>query len=169
MSRRRYVVIAVVVTLFLLVLILSACNDDNSDGRRAEATGTQVTAASRADQVSVHPIQGAIYAIEVVETLTPSVVQVVTETLAMGTIDQPGPGMGVGTGVILDMQGNILTNDHVIAGAERITVTLSNGESFPAQVIGRDSGTDTAVIRIEASGLQPVKLGRSSELRGVKR
>ena len=166
MSRRRYVVIAVVATLFLLVLILSACDDDNSDGRRSEATGTPVTgAASRADQVLVPPIQGAIYAIEVVETLTPSVVQVVTETLAMGTIDQPGPGMGVGTGVILDVQGNILTNDHVIAGAERITVTLSNGESFPAQVIGGDSGTDTAVIRIEASGLQPAKLGRSSELR----
>ncbi|MCH7620588.1 MAG: trypsin-like peptidase domain-containing protein [Chloroflexi bacterium] len=98
------------------------------------------------------------------KTLTPSVVQIVTEIMAMGTINQPGPRMGVGTGVILDLQGNILTNNHVIAGAERITVTLNNGESFPAQVIGGDATTDTAVIRIEATGLQPAKLGRSSEL-----
>ena len=72
--------------------------------------------------------------------------------------------MGVGTGVILDLQGNILTNNHVIAGAERITVTLSNGDSFPAELIGGDATSDTAVIRIKATGLQPAKLGRSSEL-----
>ena len=66
--------------------------------------------------------------------------------------------------MILDVRGHILTNNHVIAGAQQITVTLSNTDSFPAEVVGRDATTDTAVIRIEAGGLQPAKLGRSSEL-----
>ena len=117
-----------------------------------------------AGQVSQAQTPGSLYAIDLVKTLTPSVVQVITETLAMGAINQPGPSVGVGTGVILDLQGNILTNNHVIAGAQRITVTLSNGDSYPAQLIGGDATTDTAVIRIEATGLQPAKLGRSSEL-----
>ena len=150
----------------IFIFTLNACGGGTSDSRTAEATGKPAVTGSSpgAEQVSLVPAPGAIYAIEVVKTLTPSVVQVVTEIPAMGTINQPGPGMGVGTGVILDLQGNILTNNHVIAGAERITVTLSNGDSFPALVIGGDSTTDTAVIRIAATGLQPAKLGRSSEL-----
>ena len=85
--------------------------------------------------------------------LTPSVVQIVTEAVGMGMFNEPIPGGGVGTGVVLDGLGHILTNNHVVAGAERIVVTLSNGDSFPA-----------AVIRIRASGLQPAELGSSSDL-----
>ena len=159
---RRYFVLTVAV-----IFILNACGGDTGDSGTADGTGIPAVteAMPGADQVSLAPTPGAIYAIEVVKTLSPPVVQVVTETLAMGAMNQPGPGGGVGTGVILDLEGNILTNNHVIAGAGRITVTLSNGESFPAQVIGADPATDTAVIRIEATGLQPAKLGRSSELR----
>ena len=102
--------------------------------------------------------------VEVVKILTPSVVQILTDALAMGDFNQPGPGSGIGTGIIMDTQGHILTNNHVIAGAKRITVTLSNGSSCQAQVVGGDALTDTAVIRIEAEGLQPAKLGRASEL-----
>ena len=105
-----------------------------------------------------------LYAVEVVKNLTPSVVQVATEALAMGSFNQPVPSRGVGTGVILDVQGHILTNNHVIDGAQRITVSLSNGDTFPAEVVGGDATTDTAVIRIDADGLQPAKLGLSSDL-----
>jgi serine protease Do len=82
----------------------------------------------------------------------------------MDMLNQPVPGRGVGTGVILDQQGHILTNNHVIDGAQSVTVTLSNGKSFPAQVVGGDATTDTAVIRIEAPGLRPAVLGFSSGL-----
>ncbi len=81
------------------------------------------------------PTQASLSTVEVVKILTPSVVQVVTEFLAMESFNQPTPGRGVGTGVILDEQGNILTNNHVIDGAQRVSVTLSNGDSFPAQVV----------------------------------
>ena len=117
-----------------------------------------------ADQVSIAPATEELPTVEVVKILTPSIVQVVTETLSMGFFNQPTPSRGVGTGVILDGDGRILTNNHVIAGAESITVTLSNGESFPASLVGRDPSTDLAVIRIETDGLTPATLGSSSAL-----
>lgn len=130
----------------------------------AASASTTETSIQVADQVSLKPSPEASSAIEVVKALTPSVVQILTEILAMDAFNQPGVGMGVGTGVILDEQGHILTNNHVIAGAQRVTVTLSNGDSFPAEIVGGDATTDTAVIRIKAKGLQPAKLGRSSDL-----
>ncbi len=117
-----------------------------------------------ASQVSLKPLPQALTAIQVVKALTPSVVQILTEIIAMDAFNQPGVGMGVGTGIILDERGHILTNNHVIAGAQRVTVTLSNGGSFPAEIVGGDAATDTAVIRIKAEGLQPAKLGHSSDL-----
>ena len=102
--------------------------------------------------------------VEVVKLLRPSVVQVSTGSLAMGFFNEPVPRSGVGTGVILDEEGHILTNNHVVAGAQRITVTLSNGDSLPAELVGGDTSTDLAVIRIKADGLAPARLGNSSEL-----
>ena len=121
-------------------------------------------AGPAADQVSIAPATEELPTFEVVKILTPSIVQVVTETLSMGFFNQPTPSRGVGTGVTLDGDGRILTNNHVIAGAESITVTLSNGESFPARLVGRDPNTDLAIIRIEADGLTPATLGSSSAL-----
>jgi serine protease Do len=70
----------------------------------------------------------------------------------------------VGTGIIIDQERHILTNNHVVAGAQDIAVLLSNGERFLAELVGTDPSTDTAVISIDAEGLQPAVLGRSSEL-----
>ena len=161
---------AIVVSVILL-LVLSACGQGTSTEEANPVTAASAASASTtetsiqvADQVSLKPSPEASSAIEVVKALTPSVVQILTEILAMDAFNQPGVGMGVGTGVILDEQGHILTNNHVIAGAQRVTVTLSNGDSFPAEIVGGDATTDTAVIRIKAKGLQPAKLGRSSDL-----
>jgi len=102
--------------------------------------------------------------VEVVKALTPSVVQIVTETTTRNFFNRPVPSSGLGTGIILSEDGQILTNNHVVDGAQQITVTLSNGESYPAEIVGTDLDTDTAVIRIEATGLNAAKLGNSSEL-----
>jgi serine protease Do len=82
---------------------------------------------------------------------------------SIGTFNQPVPD-GVGTGVVLDEAGHILTNNHVIQDAQRIVVTLSNGQRYPATLIGRDLKTDTAVIEIAATGLTPARLGVAAEL-----
>lgn len=73
--------------------------------------------------------------------------------------------MGLGSGVIIDAEGYILTNEHVIAGAEKITVTLSDGRKFKAEIKGKDVRSDLAVIKIDARNLLVAKLGNSDELR----
>ncbi len=79
---------------------------------------------------------------------------------------QPRKSHGAGSGVIIDSAGTILTNNHVVEGAQEITVTLSDKREFKARVVGRDPKTDLAVIRLEAKGkFQEAKLGDSETLR----
>ena len=77
------------------------------------------------------------------------------------------PSEGEGSGVVLDRQGNILTNFHVVDGARQIQVTLFDGNTYAAQLVGQDPVTDVAVIRIEAppQSLFPVVFGSSTRLR----
>ena len=116
-----------------------------------------------ADLVSLTQDDQALTTVEVVKILRPSVAHIATQRRAMEGFNQTVQE-GVGTGIVLDEKGHILTNNHVIEGAERIIVTLSTGDSFPAVVVGRDPRTDTAVVRIEAAGLEPAVLGNSAEL-----
>lgn len=71
----------------------------------------------------------------------------------------------LGSGVIMSAEGHILTNHHVIAGADAIQVLLHDGRSANAVVIGSDIGTDLAVLQIELPGLDPVELGDSNRAR----
>jgi serine protease Do len=72
---------------------------------------------------------------------------------------------GVGTGFIIDREGYILTNDHVVDGADKITVTLSDKKEYTAKVIGLDSKTDLALIKIDgAKDLVPLPLGDSDKM-----
>ncbi|NJL85361.1 MAG: PDZ domain-containing protein [Leptolyngbyaceae cyanobacterium SM1_1_3] len=72
---------------------------------------------------------------------------------------------GVGSGFILDDQGHILTNAHVVDGADQVRVTLKDGRSLEGKVLGSDRVTDIAVIQVEANELPTVKLGNSDQLR----
>jgi S1-C subfamily serine protease len=76
-------------------------------------------------------------------------------------------GQGSGSGSIIDRQGHILTNNHVIEDAQNIQVTLSNGETYQAELIGADVEYDMAVLKIDAPAdrLVPIEMGRSDELR----
>ncbi|MDW7651702.1 MAG: trypsin-like peptidase domain-containing protein [Bacillota bacterium] len=69
-----------------------------------------------------------------------------------------------GTGVIIDSDGYIVTNNHVIEGANELSVTLSDGEAYPAELIGADPATDLAVIKIEKSNLPVGHFGNSENL-----
>ena len=101
---------------------------------------------------------------DVVRKLSPSIVQITSERANIAAFNQVIPSNGVGTGVIFDKSGHILTNNHVIIGAEVINVTLSTGDHYIASIVGTDMITDTAVISIKAEGLQPAKMGQSSNL-----
>mgnify|MGYP000916262174 CR=1 FL=1 len=80
-----------------------------------------------------------------------------------------GPGQevprGVGSGFIVSADGYVLTNHHVVDGAEQIYVTLSDDREFTGKLIGSDQRTDVALVKIEATGLPHVEIGDSSKLR----
>jgi serine protease Do len=80
--------------------------------------------------------------------------------------DPDGGRQGAGSGFIIDQQGHILTNHHVIDGAERIVVTLGDGRTFRATLVGADPAIDVALIKVSAgSGLPAAPLGDSTKLR----
>ena len=143
--------------------------------------------------LSVTPIHGALpVAVDgeelpslapVLERVTPSVVNVYTQTrvrVRSPLLDDPffrrffnvpdsareRVSQSLGSGVIVDAKsGYVLTNNHVIAGADDISVTLADGRSFEAEVIGTDPDTDLAMVRIPAESLQALPFADSSRLR----
>ncbi|MSQ71888.1 MAG: DegQ family serine endoprotease [Betaproteobacteria bacterium] len=76
-----------------------------------------------------------------------------------------GPVRGVGSGFIVSADGYVLTNAHVVKGAEQVNVKLTDRREFSAKVIGQDARSDVALLKIEASGLPYVKLGDASKVR----
>ena len=72
---------------------------------------------------------------------------------------------GVGSGFILTSDGFIMTNAHVVDGAEQVVVTLTDKREFTARIVGADKRTDVAVVKIEATGLPPVTLGDPNKLK----
>jgi serine protease Do len=79
--------------------------------------------------------------------------------------DEAPQRRGVGSGFILSAEGYVMTNAHVVDGADEITVTLTDKREFKAKLIGTDARTDVAVLKIEASGLPAVKVGDVGRLK----
>ena len=99
-----------------------------------------------------------------IDAARPSVVEInvsATVSTRRRTVTQ----QGAGSGWIMDANGTIVTNNHVITGATTITVTTSDGNMFPAQVINADPATDLALIKINATQLKSMKIGDVSKLR----
>ena len=104
--------------------------------------------------------------INVAKKDTPGVVQITNEQVPLGSMgNSSAVPTGVGTGIVIDSQGHILTNDHVVRGAQKIIVTLANGsKEYPATLVGADSRSDLAVIQVSGANLPPLALGDSSKL-----
>ncbi|MER0243166.1 trypsin-like peptidase domain-containing protein [Streptomyces sp. HSW2009] len=93
----------------------------------------------------------------VAKALAPSIVEIA------GTTSE---GRSLGSGVIISSNGEIVTNNHVVAGADELTVTLSDGTRKRAELVGADAGKDLALIKLEnASGLRAAALGDSQQVR----
>lgn len=92
---------------------------------------------------------------KVAEEVKPSVVNIKVEVQQQDIFGNIRQGEGVGSGVILTSDGYIITNNHVAGDAKSISVTLYDGKEYPAKLIGADSNTDIAVVKIEANNLKP--------------
>ena len=106
--------------------------------------------------------------ITVYEAVNRSVVNINTKaTVATGLFLMEVPSDGAGSGIVLDRQGHVLTNFHVVDGAREIQAVLYDGSSHSARVVGIDPATDVAVLKVEAPEaiLHPVAFGTSNDLR----
>ena len=117
--------------------------DTNGDGKaeiETDEQGEVLTSAGK-DAVSIATVFNRVSA---------SVVEITTETLVQSGFIGQYVSSGAGSGVIISKEGYIVTNHHVIDGANTITVRMSDGTEFPATLVGTDEQTDIAVLRIDA-------------------
>ncbi len=144
----------------------------------AVATLGTASAAPKKNSVDESALSGAIAfetaLTDVAESVSPSVVSIQVEATRPQNQGSPfffgGQGRGGivrggGSGVILRSDGYILTNNHVVHGASRIEVRLKNGKSFPAKLVGADSATDLAMLKIDARNLPQAAFGSSEKAR----
>lgn len=109
------------------------------------------------------------------ESTVNAVVHVTTEAMVQGNpfadffwgyrMAQPQPQRGAGSGVIITDDGYIITNNHVVEGADKIQVHLNDNRAFNAKVIGRDPSTDLALIKIDAKDLPVLTYGNSDDVK----
>src|ERR1700723_4746173 len=94
----------------------------------------------------------------------PSVVNVTSRAMTFDFFYGLVPQEGQGSGFVIDKEGHILTNYHVIADARQVEVTMHNRKKYRANIVGTDRSHDLAVIQIKAPDLQPMTLGDSANL-----
>jgi len=103
--------------------------------------------------------------IAVYKRVLPSVVNITSTTLVFNFFYGTVPQQGQGSGFVLDKAGHVLTNYHVVEGANRgVEVMLSNKRRYAAKVVGTDKVHDLALLQIDAPNLQPVTLADSTQL-----
>ena len=154
-----------------LALICSLCGGVIGSGVTYFVTGKNVSNNSSGNTVTVDPVSfatdsTALSAAEIYQKVAPAVVMVSTKTIQTvnGWFQQEAEGMG--SGFIINTDGYILTNYHVIEGATEVTVTLSDGQEVTASVVNYDSDQDVAMIKINEDVEVPgvVELGDSDAL-----
>src|SRR6476660_7896277 len=163
LSTRQVLLIAVISGLFAAGIVTLI---DRLNGRIpfSEAAFSETTPAGISDPATSTDEQNNI---EVYRTLSPGVVFIHSTSYARDFFGFVEPQEGSGSGSVLDQQGNILTNYHVIEGAQKLSVSMGGKKDYPAVVVGGDPDTDLAVIRLTekpAGGLTVVPLGDSDKL-----
>ncbi|KOV66387.1 S1C family serine protease [Streptomyces sp. MMG1121] len=143
------------VALLAAVAIVAAAVGGGTAYAFQELTGKDsVASAGTSTNVVPSSKKGDVAAIAA--AVSPSVVEI------NATLDS---GSSTGSGVVITSSGEIVTNNHVISGAQSIKVRTSDGKSYTAQVVGTDSSKDLALIKLQgASGLKPASLGNSSNV-----
>ena len=122
--------------------------------------GTTVDKSINTTNYNLSKATGSVLSLqEVIARNENSVVAILTETVTTDFWAGQYVTQGAGSGVIYREDGYIITNNHVIEGSSSITVTLHDGTEYPATLVATDELTDIAVIKIDATGLQPVTFG----------
>ncbi|HEU5424439.1 MAG TPA: trypsin-like peptidase domain-containing protein [Nitrolancea sp.] len=187
--RRLFAGASQLLALCLILALVASCSLSNNSSGKAGASAATLTTTAAAGTATSSPTTPSSAAtpmsngstaagtssgaasleqavINVVNTSKAAVVEITNEQTPSSQFNQPIP-TGLGSGFIYDNQGHILTNNHVVAGAQALLVTLPDGRSFKGndvKVVGTDPQTDLAVLQITGNNLPVIKLGDSSQL-----
>lgn len=172
MSRNKWVSFQIIVLVLLVGFLLgggvaTVLYAQESGGRASQAQ--QQPALSNSTGLNAVTLAGALetnFVTRVFDEAGPAVVFITTQKRGFDFWLNPTVREGMGSGFVVDPDGYILTNNHVVQGADTITVILANDKEFTATVIGTDISTDVALIKINpgAEKLPTVKLGDSGNL-----
>jgi putative serine protease PepD len=164
-STLAVILASALVSVLVAIAVVNIWPDDNDSSQAAASTASATPAPAVGSnesngQTSLN--SGCLTGNDVFQRVRPSVVEI-TSTAS----SRLGQSQGEGSGVIIDEQGFILTNYHVVSGADSLEVTLADGSTLPATLVGRDPGNDLAVIHIDppAGGLTAASLGDADQLR----
>jgi serine protease Do len=145
--------VGAVVGALVAGVVVAAVKDDRSPGR------TVTYSANTSKITRTGDVQSILAKVE------PAVVSIRTRTLSLGDFLKPVPGEGAGTGFVIGSDGVIVTNNHVVTGAQSIEVVFADDRKMPARVLGKDPTTDLAVVKVDAGGLPTAPLGDSEQLK----
>jgi S1-C subfamily serine protease len=158
----------------VLMVLGAACAQPNPapssiTSTQPTAPAPSIVAASTAYAQSAPSASGSVdlsTAIrQVADQVRPAIVQITNLQQQPGAVTSSATvPAGVGSGVLYDNQGHILTNNHVIAGSQQLQVSLPDKRSFDANLVGADPATDLAVVQIHADNLPVAQLGDSSQM-----
>ena len=163
--KARILVLAVAITaLFVLVTShrgsMMQMVNDSSTYVKQHTSSPEITEAADSPPVDAEEQNN----IQVYKRVMPSVVNITSTAVAYDFFYGPIPQQGLGTGFLLNNEGQILTNNHVIKDARQVEVTLANRKKYKAQIVGTDPSHDLAVIQINAPNLTAATLGDSKNL-----
>lgn len=158
-------------------LTLSGCggltsSSDSNEENKSAGEKTAVTQTAKVTEAAPNKLESSANlsdarntpAVRVAKTVGPAVVGITNKAVAHDIFNRAFETEGVGSGVIFRNDGYIITNNHVIAGAKEIIVSLSDGNSVNGTLIGTDEMTDIAVVKVDAKDLPTAELGDSDEV-----
>lgn len=170
------------VALIAMSIAAAGCNDiagnpmeedSNSTQSAQVATTNKDDSKSSIEKAEVARAQAATGklsaardtpAVRVAQTVGPTVVGITNKAVARDVFNRRVESTGVGSGVIFKSDGYIVTNNHVIEGARELIVSLADGRTVNAELVGTDEMTDIAVVKIDAKDLPTAKFGNSDEV-----
>ncbi len=180
-TRGRSVSVATLIICMLITALVGGAvggyiiNQPQAQMQAAQSTSTpaQEPAAAASSAIANTPAAGALTQVatdgvytkaQIVQMAAPSIVGIDVSGTETDYFGRSAATQGSGSGIIVTADGYILTNNHVVSGAQTIKVYLQDDTEYDAKLVGTDQKTDLAVIKIEATGLTPVKMGDSDAL-----
>ena len=150
-------ILTMIVSSLLGAMVAGSMMKNTASGSRTERDDSKLSQLDLSDATGSEMTVG-----EIIKMNEDAVVEIVVSGTSQNMWGQLQLTQGAGSGIIVKEDGYIATNHHVIQGATKVEVTLHNGETYPARIVGSDADNDVAVIKIDAKGLSTATIGDSS-------